>query len=566
VTPEGLREFGYKVRDARTRKGWTLEALAQAALENPERKGYLSQIENGKRPLSARTIGNLARVLDLPESVTRPLLFAPAPEDEVTREDRLAETLIRRNDADPAASPTAEALMIALAYEYAEGSHIDLQTAYAGLRGALDAYTQMKAQIDRIGNMDDQLSAILLKVEYLNRQGLRDDAGEALDAAIKAKEAELDALHEAALNQDRVRNRPKAAADRLIARLKASAPPGGVFLATRDLLNEWRERGERMGNLFDLAVALDLARLNHARAKGPQLGQALLSLGNCHSALGERQSGGGHLTRALRAFTEALEKHPREQQPENWAGTQLNLGNVMQVLGKRAGSGAYLPTAIDAYNAALTVYTPEATPKDWAMTQNNLGTALQGLGKQEDDSARLQAAIDAFSAALTVYTPDATPTDWAATQNNLGTSLQTLGELKGDSARLYAAISAYAAALTVSTPEIAPMDWAGTQHNLAIVCLSLHDQDKKADWLEKAEDAFGRALTRRTREAGDYLWAATHCGLGNVSLARFKLTGDRNQLDRARGYLTEARAVFALDPNNVTLQDFDRLLAEINAA
>lgn len=77
VTPEGLREFGYHVRNARIRKGWTLEDLAREALANPERKGYVSQIENGRRPLSARTIGNLARVLDLPESVTRPLLLAP---------------------------------------------------------------------------------------------------------------------------------------------------------------------------------------------------------------------------------------------------------------------------------------------------------------------------------------------------------------------------------------------------------------------------------------------------------------------------------------------------------
>ena len=66
MTSEGLKEFGYQVRNARIRKGWTLEQLAREALNNPERKGYLSQIENGQRPLSARTIGNLARVLDLP--------------------------------------------------------------------------------------------------------------------------------------------------------------------------------------------------------------------------------------------------------------------------------------------------------------------------------------------------------------------------------------------------------------------------------------------------------------------------------------------------------------------
>ncbi len=42
-----LAEFGYRVRDARTRKGWLLEDFARESFANPDRKGYVSQIENG---------------------------------------------------------------------------------------------------------------------------------------------------------------------------------------------------------------------------------------------------------------------------------------------------------------------------------------------------------------------------------------------------------------------------------------------------------------------------------------------------------------------------------------
>ena len=65
---EVLTEFGYQVRNARTRLGWTLETLSREALANPARKGYVSEIENGKRRISSRTVGKFARVLHLPES------------------------------------------------------------------------------------------------------------------------------------------------------------------------------------------------------------------------------------------------------------------------------------------------------------------------------------------------------------------------------------------------------------------------------------------------------------------------------------------------------------------
>lgn len=287
-------------------------------------------------------------------------------------------------------------------------------------------------------------------------------------SATPAREKSLFAVH---LIQDRLRNRPDAAAQRLIARLRASAPPGGVFNATRDLLLEWRKEGERLGDPFRLHVARALALANHHN-KGLRRAASLDDLALCQLTLGERDADPKYLRTAAKNFT-----------------------IVRDLCAKQ---------------------------KDW---QN-----------------------------------------WAVSQHNLGITLLELGGRDGDTARLHQAVAAFQAALTVHTPKAAPMDWAGTQHNLAIAYLILHDLDQGEDWLDKAKAAFDSALTLRTRQAAEYLWADSHGGLGKVGFARFRLTGNRDYLAQARSYLTEARAVFALDPNNVTLQDFDRLLAKIDAA
>ena len=523
------------------------------------------------RAISAKLKMASARCRPVPSATspaysTCPLLFAPAPEDEITREDRLAETLIRRNEADTTAPPTAEALMIALAYEFAAGRHIDLATAYSALRAALQAAADLKVQGNLPSNASDQFQSVLRRVSELNDQGLRDEAGAALEAEIARNSAEAADLFHAALNQDRLRNAPEAAANRHIAHLHAAAPPGGVFKATRELLDELKVRGELHGDPFDLAVALELAKLNHARAKRGQLGQALLSLGNCHSAIGEWQSGGGHLSRAVKAFIAALKEGPRRSQPENWAIMQNNLGNVLEELGSRDGDTARLQDAVTAFHAALEVYTREASPMDWAGTQNNLGVALRALGAREGDTARLQDAVTAYHAALEVRTREAWPMNWTMTQNNLGVALQALGEREGDTARLQDAVTAYQAALEVYTREAFPMNWAGTQNNLGIALRWLGELEANPRYFDASEIAFTECLSARPEEAAPFPWAKTQWNLADLALARHALAPDPALLVRAQGHLDVARRVFAADENTHQLAECARLQAKIAAA
>ncbi|WP_143515431.1 helix-turn-helix domain-containing protein [Pseudooctadecabacter jejudonensis] len=70
-----VKKFGELVRERRIAKGWSLEALAAEAFSNSTRKGYVSQIENGKIPkITQNTVRNVALALEInPDDIPRAL-------------------------------------------------------------------------------------------------------------------------------------------------------------------------------------------------------------------------------------------------------------------------------------------------------------------------------------------------------------------------------------------------------------------------------------------------------------------------------------------------------------
>ena len=423
VPPNVLTEFGLKVQAARSLKGWTLGQLGFESLGRDNAKSFISNIEKGQRQISATTAGKLITALDLDKNLLTPFLNGPAPTDPTTEEtaaDRDAERLMRRSAADKSLPPTAEALMIALAYEFAQGSHIDLDTAYNGLRDALAKAAEIKARGALPQNTGDQLQAVLREVARLNDLGERQAAADTLDEAMAQIEAQREAIFNLQLDQDRILNNPEAAAKRLIQNLHQSAPPGGVWNATHDLLIDWREKGETQGSPFDLQVALHLAKNNWTRAKGGQKTAAVFDLGTCNLAIGERSAADGPLTQAVKVFREALKLAPRRSDPENWATIQNSLGNALRALGERQQDPAQLNAAIDAYTAALTVYTRAAAPMDWAMTQINLAIGFRSLAMMTKNTDFLDDAESAYLNALKVHTEEAAPHDWANSTGGLG--------------------------------------------------------------------------------------------------------------------------------------------------
>ena len=481
---EVFKEFGYQVRNARTRLGWTLETLSREALANPARKGYVSEIENGKRRISSRTVGNLARVLHLPESVTAPMLRqASSEEDEITRQDHDTEQLIAAAQNSPAAADLSESLLIALAYEYAHGSHRELKTAYDGLRAALESAAELQRRAEWPQNTGAQVDAVMQRMVALNREGRLNDAALAVDAALsdmadeeQALIARKSALLDLGVDQDRRRNDPGAAAKRLYEKLRLEAHPGGLFDALNGLAWEWSERGREQGISFDAEVAVHLARslLDRARGAGER-SSAQWQLGYALRTVGERDAGPARLHQAVAAHKAALADASRQKSPHFWAKCQYGLGNALVSLGEREARTATLQRAIAAFRASLEAWAQTGAPLEWAETQNGLGIALSGLGDRSKDTELLDQAIAAHDQALLELSRDCAPLRWAAAQHNRALALARLGRHKADAAALDLAALGFADCLLEWTCDAVPYSWAMTQWNLADLDLAYFD-------------------------------------------------------------------------------------------
>ena len=214
MTSDPWKELGFAIRQARLDLGWSMSDLAGNALGNEARKGYVGQVEKGARNLSPETIDKFDQALDLPADIVKAAQSAPPPardnQEETAKSekvDQVAEKLITEAEADDTVTVTGERLLIDLAYDLAEGKHNDLFTAYKGLRAALEAAQELKAQGNLPQNTSSQLDAVLRRVSEMNEEGDLDGAAEVLAAEEKRLEAEIETLFNARLEQDRVRNR-----------------------------------------------------------------------------------------------------------------------------------------------------------------------------------------------------------------------------------------------------------------------------------------------------------------------------------------------------------------------
>ncbi|MEM8591018.1 MAG: helix-turn-helix transcriptional regulator [Pseudomonadota bacterium] len=515
-----LETFGKAVKSARTERGWTLEALAAEALGNPDRKGYCSQVEKGKRNLSEATIRSFARVLDLPDTTTAPLLNRALPlDDQAEAEDQATEKLLADIEALRTKLKLSEALAVALAYKYAEGSPTDIEGALKGLEAAFETAAEQKARDALPSNIDAAVDAVLQEVARLNDEGQPEDADALLMAEIEKSQAEMErqkaqltryydrAIAQAVLTRD-----ADAYAARQLEKIKLAIPSADdQFHQLRALFMERYRTGLRTGAPFLLTSAISLARQCAAIAPKPYL--RAMAQNDQAVALqnqGIRTSGAEGATllaAAVTAYDTALEVRTREDHPVDWAMTQNNKAIALQEQGIRcsgAQGAVLLAAAVTAYDAALEVYTREDHPVDWAMTQNNKAIALQEQGTRTsgaEGASLLAAAVTAYDAALEIRTRDDHPVDWAITQNNKAAALQEQGTRTSGAegaTLLAAATTTYDAALEVRTSKDHPVDWAITQFNLAVLKEFWAEHDSTSDpgpMLEEALAHVEAALT-----------------------------------------------------------------------
>ncbi len=493
------------MKRARALRGWTLDELG-AAVKPKIGKSLLSKIENGQKDtLTARSVGRLILALDLdPAWVDRFLVAGTAgddapPDTDETPAERDADRIFDRITRDDATAGASEDLLIALANAYAGGSYRDLQTAYDAVRIALETAAALRARGAMPGdNVGSQLTAVMAEVARLNDAGALDQADAVLDAAERRMLADQQATQERMaearrqmlnqrLSQDRLRNDPKAAADRLLADLRQQPDRGKLFPAISRLLDEWLQDGERRGDIFALRVALELARRNWDRVKGKRGLEAIAlhDLGICYLRLGERSSRPRDLELAHNAIQAAVDRTSPVKDATIWAACQGGLGGVLMEMGERAADPAIMRRAIAANRSALGVLTADEDSKD---ARNNLGGALTKLGEITRDAAPLTEAVAALTTALSLKNRAADPLDWTTTRNNLALALRWQGALTGDRALLQQARDAYAACETI--PDLrqkAAFRWAGLQWNIADLALARHDLDPDPALLDEAE-------------------------------------------------------------------------------
>ena len=169
VTSDALKAFGAAVRKARVEAGLTLSQLADEAFGNSDRKGFVSQIELGKRKITPLTAGKLAEALALPDQALDLILKDdPIQDDTPTPEDTRAAQLLAETEkeGDPG---IGETLLIALAYEYADTKTADLRIAHNDLKAALKAARDMKARAALPDNTGDGGAAVRAEVKRLGR-------------------------------------------------------------------------------------------------------------------------------------------------------------------------------------------------------------------------------------------------------------------------------------------------------------------------------------------------------------------------------------------------------------
>ncbi|MCE2747991.1 MAG: helix-turn-helix domain-containing protein [Rhodobacter sp.] len=522
-----LAEFGKLVRARRTEKGLSQEALAAAALGNPDRKGYISQLENGKLPnITALTLQKIARALDIPQADIDSLLgVTQPPAQEVTEE--LATLRHERGTLQNALDNLGQ---LTRAYLIALATQFELPDAYTLPDPALRSFLTKKAEEYRAYRI--QIDALDERIAGLgNLKAAAQDAAERLD--FDQVEALLSRVHEVETD---------IAAKTAEARAANALLRGQVDQAYRLL--------SAAADSFAGIDPVEPAR----RRNGYQ--DRLYSHGLRYS--------GPSLALSARMTQDALADLPQATEPTLWASLQNNLAVALQQQGSRTGGAAgaaLLGQAVDAFRAALEVHTRADHPVDWAMTTQNLASALQDQGSRTGGAAGaalLGQAVDAYRKALEVRTRADHPVDWAQTTQNLAGALQHQGirtEGAAGAALLGQAVDAYRAALEVRTRADHPVHWAMTTQNLA---RALQNQGSRTEgaagaaMLGQAAEAYRAALEVRTRADHPVQWAMTQENMALLEQARAAhdtCTDPAPHLRAALDHVTAALTVF--DPDHM---------------
>jgi tetratricopeptide (TPR) repeat protein len=174
------------------------------------------------------------------------------------------------------------------------------------------------------------------------------------------------------------------------------------------------------------------------------------------------------LVKTILACEESLTIRTIKNNPADYARVLNNLGSACRRLSeikeKVIEKKINLTRAVKAYNQALGVYSAEEYPLNYSKVQDNLGVTHHILSEIDHKENNLMQAAEAFKLALSFRTARLFPVANATTQENLGavylTQAFTLTGIEARKDNLYLAVASFEQALQVYTVQEYPEDRA----------------------------------------------------------------------------------------------------------
>jgi tetratricopeptide (TPR) repeat protein len=434
----------------------------------------------------------------------------------------------------------------------------ELQNQRDYIRGAADAYLELKSQYDAIKATDEEIwqqalgkvaaaeGVPLAQIEaaitlFVASVGQNENASQFDKALAQFAMGEFAAAGDLALLAAEEAAQKRIAAEKLLEQMEATRKAAmaeereaftlaGQARFAQDLYLE-------AVDAFEKALAVNPS----LRAEEPKEWAFLqLQFSDAASLCGtivEGVAAQEWLQRSIRGYRQTLEVFSRETSPTAWVNIQHGLALVLRVQAERAMGDArirLLEESMVAYRNVLDTYTREASPQDWALTLTNMSALLVDQAAQADGDAKadlLQQAVEANRQALEVRSREQNPRAWADCLNNLATTLHEQSRIAPTEERaglLEEAVSCFRLTLEVRTRDGLPADWARTQRNLGVV---LGDQGKIEGEGEELERLMGESIAASrasmevfTRESFPQDWASAKrtlaTGLTTLAFAR----------------------------------------------
>ena len=488
----------------------------------------------------------------------------------LSRQDEMKAMLLRaleeRGEAGSArASGVTDEALIALASRIADDV-ANVDRAMVELEAAVEVAVRVQEEGHHGSNLGLFVDEVLRRTAALSARGEYDAVAEDLEASIAEADAQArtvkSRLLERAIDNDRLRRDPEAAARHMRERFAVDDPSDLFSLISRKFLDQIRIGRDR-GSNYDLEIGTHLGEHAASLTADPVvIGKIKVDLGITRDILAWQAADRKYYKQAISDFGAAMGLLPYASEKEDWLRAALQRSTTLAAISQLDDDWRGLSVAAETLEtlSTLTLLSSDL----WAGMHNNLaniyvemGTSPSGLQQKHDSSKALWSAVETYNVSLETRKIQGKTSEWGMIQNNLGRAYLELSEFE-------AAVAASESALMVRTKEKEPLRWAMIKHNLAQALLGWTCVDDDLTKLDLAEGAAQDALSERQLDRSPMEWAMTTMTLGNIALVRFTIIRGAPHLDRAEELVGNGMKAFRAFEAKRHLQQGERLLNTIS--